>query len=538
MKQRLLPAALVAVAIFLVLGWNDRHYWDEYFYLYSSFRHSPTELVAFELQTPLFPVGFFSEKLGHVVLLHLLTGVLGGSERVLYTIQALYALLLVGSFAAAYGLLRDLLGGREARDGTLVLMFSPLALYLAFKTLSEVPSLLLITLGSWAFVRSFLVPSATSRRALQALTVVALAGGALFRVTSVVGFIALGVGLLLAGDERFDRRRVLVGLVGTGVAAALLQAIGVGLAGGSTLRVFEHAREVVTSHPLLQRVYALGCFVQAFLLALPFAWRSRRARGVGLVAVWLLVAALPFVAGHEPRYYAPAIVPFAVLAGLGMREAAARMLGTRREYAWIGLLAALVLANRLVFRPLMPYEVEQSQLLALFDRQEARSPGGTVLIPWISDYSLLRFAHPMSRIGFCLSNERGMRLSRPGEDVRLNAADRWWAEPDHYVGDRAALALEPKPWIYLGWHYSPPALRLQELLQHVGLGGGGATGPKLHDHLAGSWIWQDSTITRTPVDSQGQYHAFELGSRHLAGTAGRHTASRLLRRPRAATIAR
>jgi hypothetical protein len=510
-RRHLVPAALAAVALFLVLGWNDGHYWDEFFYLYSSFRHSPAELVRYEVRTVLFPVGFFSEKLGHIVLLHLVTGLLGGSERTLYAIQALYALLLLGSFAAAYGLLRDLLGEREARDGTLALMFSPLALYFAFKTLSEVPSLLLITLSSWAFVRAFLTPAAAARRALLALSAVALAGGALCRVTSVVGFVALGVALLVAGDERFDRRRVLLALVGIGMAGALLQALGVGLAGGSTLRVFGHVRDVVTSHPLLQRAYALGCFVQLFLLALPFAWPLRRERGVALMAVWLLVAALPFAAGHEPRYYAPAIVPFGVLAGLGIREAAGRMPGPRRTYTWVGLLLALVLVNRLVFRPLMPYEVEQAQLLALFDRQDARTPGGTLLIPWISDYSLLRFTHPASPIAFCLSNEPGMRLSHPGEAVRLDAADRWWAEPDHYVGDRAALTARPKPWIYLGWDYSPPALRLRRLLQQVGLGAG--AGPTLHNHLAGSWIWQDSTITRTLIDRQAQYRAFELGPR-------------------------
>jgi hypothetical protein len=508
--DRLLPAALAATALFLVLGWNDGHYWDEFFYLYSAFRHTPTELIRYELQTALFPVGFFSEKIGHVALLHLVTGLLGGSEPALYAIEALYAGLLLASFAAAYGLLRDLLGQRPARDATLVLMFSPLALYLAFKTMSEVPSLLLITLSSWAFVRSFLARSPAARRGYLALTVVTLAGGALCRVPSVIGFIGLGVALLVAGDPRFGRRRVLVALAGVGLAGGLLHILALGWAGGNALRVFAHAHEVITSHPLLQRVYALGCFVQAFALALPFAWRLRRERGVALIAVWLVVAALPFVAGHEPRYYAPAMVPLAGLAAFGLREAGRRLWGWQRGYTWVGLLAVLVLVNRVVFRPLMPYEVQQSQLLALFDREETRAPGGTELIPWISDYSLLRFTHPSSRIDLCLSNEPGARLSRPGERVALNQADQWWAGPGHYVGDRAALAARPKPWRYLGWDYSPPALRLQQLMRRAGLR---ATGPQLHDHLAGSWIWFDPNVTRTPSDSQGQYRTFELDLR-------------------------
>ena len=45
--RHLVPAALAAAALFLVLGWNDGHYWDEFFYLYSSFRHAPAELVRY-----------------------------------------------------------------------------------------------------------------------------------------------------------------------------------------------------------------------------------------------------------------------------------------------------------------------------------------------------------------------------------------------------------------------------------------------------------------------------------------------------------
>jgi hypothetical protein len=501
-------AVTLAVALFLALGWSDGHYWDEFFYLYSSSGHSPAELVRFELGTGLFPVGFFSEKIGHVALLHLLSGWLGGGEAVLYGIEALYALLLLGAFAAAYALLNDLLGRQPARDAVLVLMFSPLALYFAFKLLSEVPSLLLITLSSWALVRACLVPRPGARRGWLALSALTLAGGALCRVTSVMGFIGLGVALLAAGDERFDRRQVLVALLGTGAAGALLHTAGLGLAGGSVLRVYGHARDVITSHPLLQRVYALGCFVQTFALALPFVWPLRRRRGVIISAVWLLVAALPFTAGHEPRYYAPAVVPFAVLAGLGIREASRRVMGTERTLAWVGGLAALVLVNRLVFRPLMPYEVEQHQLLALYDRQQARHPGGTALIPWISDYSLLRFTHPSDRIRLCLSREPGERLAGPRENLPLKPLDQWWAGPSHYVGDRAALAAQPRPWLYLGWDYNPPALRLQHLLVRAGVSA--ARVPRLHDHLEGSWIWHDPGIARAEVDSLAQYRVFRL----------------------------
>ncbi|MEO6055470.1 MAG: hypothetical protein ABIQ49_01390, partial [Gemmatimonadales bacterium] len=87
---------LAAVTLFLLLSWNSGHYWDEYFYLFSVWTHTPSQLVRYELRTELFPVGFFSEKIGHVALLYVLTRVFGAGERVLYGVQTLYALLLVG----------------------------------------------------------------------------------------------------------------------------------------------------------------------------------------------------------------------------------------------------------------------------------------------------------------------------------------------------------------------------------------------------------------------------------------------------------
>ncbi len=90
-----------------------------------------------------------------MVLLDRPDRVLGGGEGSLHAIQLLYALLVVGFVGAAYGLMRELLGDHRAEDSALVLLFSPLALYLSFKVMSEVPALLFTTLGSWAFVRSF-----------------------------------------------------------------------------------------------------------------------------------------------------------------------------------------------------------------------------------------------------------------------------------------------------------------------------------------------------------------------------------------------
>ena len=132
-----------------------------------------------------------------------------------------------------------------------------------------------------------------------------------------------------------------------------------------------HIQSVVNDHPPLQRVYALVLFLQTFALLLPFAWGLRTPGRPWLALVWLLAAALPFLVGHEPRYYAPALVPLAMVAAAGMRGAAAVLFPVRWRYGWVALLAGLVLFDRVVLIPLMPYEVSQSKLLTVFEEFHA-----------------------------------------------------------------------------------------------------------------------------------------------------------------------
>jgi hypothetical protein len=509
-------AVALGILAFLALSWNDEHYWDEYFYLYSARFHSPAELVRFEVVTRLFPVGFFSEKLGHVLLLSGLTSLLTGGVEALRAIQAAYTLLLTGFFGAAYACLRELFGPSRARSTTLVLTFSPLALYLAGKTLSEVPSLLLTTIGCWAFVRSFRIDSRSGPGAWLVLAGVTVGAGTLCRITGIVSFAALGLALLATGDPRFVRGRLLGRLVVVGIGAVALQAAAVALAGGSDLRFGSHVYNVVATHPAAQHVYAVALFVQGFALLLPFAWGSRADNETRLGVVWLAAAALPFLAGHEPRYYAPALLPFAIVGAVGLRGAGDVLFGTSARTGTLILLAGLVLLNRLLLAPLMPFEVQQSQLLGLLEALNARHPHGTYLLPWVSDYSLLRFTFPGRPIELSLSRTPESRY--PGSDGvgPIIEADQWWTGRGHYVASRSDLERRPQPWLYIGWTYNPAALRIEKVLDGLGLKQPSGVGARqLHNHLAASWVWYDSSLTLTPTDSLGQYRAYRLSPQTL-----------------------
>ncbi|MFL5471442.1 MAG: glycosyltransferase family 39 protein [Gemmatimonadales bacterium] len=505
-------AVATALALFLLLGWSNAHHWDEYFYLYSSYLHSPAELLRYELQTTIFPPGFFTEKIGHVVLLRLLTTLVGAGERVLYGIELLYALLLAGYLWASYKLLQELFGPEEAGASTLVLAFSPVTLYLAYKILSEIPSLLFVTLGSWLFVRSFTAASRRGARVDLASALLLLALGALCRITSIVGFAGLGIALLMVELPRLERRRLLARLVLSGVVVGAMYALVLASLGGDPMRVVGGVDAVLTTHPPLERAFALATFLQTFALVLPFVWAERARPEVRIAAVWLVCAALPFVAGHEARYYAPALIPFALLSAFGFRRVAGRLMGAAApRHAWLGLLAALVLTNRVLLIPLMPYEVEQGQLLSLFHRLQAHIPNATFLLPWISDYSLLRFSSPASRVDLCLSEMPASRISHGGYQGGLPATDRWWAGADRYVGSRERLAAEPRPWEYIGWTYNPADVALLRILARLGFHP--PSGAKLHNHLIGSWIWSDPTLILRLLMRSGQYDVYQVGTR-------------------------
>lgn len=510
-RWRVALALLLVILLFLALSWNDEHYWDEFFYLYSARFHSPADLIRFEVVSRMFPPGFFSEKLGHLLLLSGLTGVLKGGEAALRTIQATYTILLVGCFGAAFGCLREMFGPSRARNAVLVLVFSPLALYLSGKALSEVPSLLLITLGCWAFVRAFRGDARPRPGVWLTLAAVAVGIGTLCRITGIVSFGALGLALLAAGDRRFAPRQVLARLLGVGIGAVGLQATAVALAGGSDLRFGSHVYNVVATHPPVQHVYAAAMFVQAFALLIPFAWRTRAENETRIGVVWLAAAALPFLAGHEPRYYAPALLPFAIVAAAGLRGAGEILFRRPVLGASLALLAVLVLFDRLLLAPLMPFEVQETQLLRFFETLRARYPQGTYLLPWAADYSLLRFAFPDQPIELCLSRTPESRYASSSGIGPINKADQWWVGNDHYVATRSDLARRPQPWLYIGWTYNPSALRIEKVLNSLGLERPSSVGARqLHNHLAGSWVWYDNSLTLTPAAALGQYRSYRV----------------------------
>jgi hypothetical protein len=283
--------------------------------------------------------------------------------------------------------------------------------------------------------------------------------------------------------------------------------------GGSPFSFTDLAYRVATRpHAGMQRVYALVLALQAFALALPWGFRWRRHRHLArMMAVWLGVSAVPFLAGHEPRYYAPALIPLAVICAAGITRIADRILGADWSWGWVTVLALLVLVDRALFAPLMPYEVDQSRLNAVMDELERTAPGGTYLVPWISDYAYLRVAFPDRPVRLSISAIPGTRYTALDRSGPMALDDQWWAGTERYVGSPLALSREPQPWYYIGWTYGPSLLQLRESLALIGVHwADDPQGAGWHNHLVGSWIWWDPRLLLTPAQRAGQYQVFRV----------------------------
>ena len=502
---------LLAAALFLLVSWTPDHYWDEFFYLFSAAAHSPRELVRFEPHQTLFPNGFFTGKIGHVVLLHLLLGWFGPGRVSLITIQAIYAVMVLAFSAAAWGLLRELLGRRSASRSALVLLFLPVTTYLGYKTLSEVPSMLFVTLGCWSFLRGVREDDPSRRLLLLGLAALGLAAGALCRVTGMLTFVGLALALYLGRDPRFSGP-VLIRSAGVlALSLSFYLAVLYGL-GGSLSQLAGLAYHVASRRGAgVQRLYALALTLQMFALVLPWGLRRHPGPAARISVIWLAATALPCLAVYEPRYYAPALIPLAVLAAAAIWSAARSWFGMHHRWGSIVVLSALVLANRLVFAPLMPYEIDQARLTAVMQQLQRTSPGGSYLVPWISDWAFLRVAFPRATTLLCMSAIPQLRYTAGERWGPMPPSDRWWVGSSRYVGSLAALEEARPPWYYIGWTFSPSLLRLRERLEQIGIHW--ADDPERagwHDHLAGSWVWRDPSLALTPLKQQGQYHVFRI----------------------------
>lgn len=507
-------ALLFACILFLGLAYSPYHYWDEYYYLYSVGNFSLPDLLRLEpgLGRGLFPQAFFSTKIGFVAFLNLLCSLTGKGYGALLVIQFCFALVVLVFAWSAKLLLGEVLGRKEAGYTFLVLLFLPVTMYFGFKVLSELFGLIFTVFGCVAYLRLLRSSNGKTQTGYAVLAQVLLLAGVLCRFTSVVFFGGLVLGLLVLGDRRYPpfRNILMAAVLSISLIAltVLFYATVLGLTPGE-LTAFVGAVTVRTPG-LAVKVYAVGMTVQFFVLPLVFVCPKLLHPRVRFALVWALICSLPFVLVSryvEPRYFYMALVPLAILVHHGLLRMSTTAAGGRRPVRrWLILLVIIVLADRLLLSSLMPYELDQKRYAALQSELSKRFPAATVLVPWVSDYSFLRFAYP----------QKDFRLAwdPPGLDsydfFKSASLLEWAGGGNRYLGTGNSLPAAAGPLLYVGWRYNQPAVRLKEVLKW--LPGSYVKNiekkENLKNHLALSRLWSDPEYKFEEVARIEPYEAY------------------------------
>ncbi|MGH6901987.1 MAG: hypothetical protein ACREIR_04540 [Geminicoccaceae bacterium] len=502
-SARTLAVALGVVLLFLFLALDGRLHWDEAGYLYTGGFLDREAILKGE-----FLGGIYISRMLHIAVIAAIVDLVGPGLSTLAILIGLYlaALLLVARLA--YLILRKLLPDDRGLGLAVICgMFTPIYLYLAFKTMPGIPGLALSSIAAWALLSAF------AGRPLIWLPVVslALAATAFLKTEMTLLFMSLVATLFLFGDDRYPRGRLIgyvlvLGLGALAVFALALWALGIDLA--VYLKI---GRGLLTrEEPLAAKLLHIALEGGVFFLALPLAFLSRRRRDAWFCLTWFLLATLPLplmIAHFESRYLAGNLVPLIgliYLAGDGLTPRVAQWWRRSRAVTAgaAGLALLVVVGSNLIALSVMTHELRIDQLHRLIARLDQAYAGRdyAILTPYAyTDFHYLRFAYPDRPI-YTVQTV----FSRPTND--------WSYYPGRVVTDLTQLKSLDAELVYLGFHENLAVENLRRIVGVIPLPILARQFEKkeFQDHLALSWMWgNDDLIFEEPL-REGHYLAYPV----------------------------
>lgn len=498
-----LAASSGVVLLFVFLAFDGRLHWDEVGYLYTGGFLDREAILRGE-----FLGGIYISRLLHIAVIAAIVNLVGPGGRALALLTGLYtaALLLVSRLS--YSILRKVLPDARGLGLAVVCgMFAPIYLYLAFKTMPEIPALAMSAIATWALLRAF------TGRPLIWLPVVGLAllATVFLKAEMTLLYVSFVMTVLLFGLDKVPRPKllgyvVLSGIGSLAVFGVVLWALGIDL--GSYLGV--GAALLDREEPLAAKILNITLEGGIFFAALPLAFLSGRRREAGFFLTWFLFASLPLpllFTYVEPRYLAPNLVPLTGSIYLTMHALTPRVAGwwhrskTAAACA-VGLVLLILLGSNLITLPLMPHEVRKDQLRRLVARLDQAYAGRryAILTPYTyTDFHYLRFVYP----------------DRPIYTVQTSfnrSSDNWSYYPGRVVTDLDQLSSIDAELVYLGFHENLAAENLRRIVQMVPIPILARQLEKMEfqDHLALSWMWDNPALVFGEPVREGHYFAYPV----------------------------
>ena len=528
-------AGVLLIAAFVLLANDGRHHWHEFRYLYSASFYSTAELMRGVFDPGPAPVRATNEvatwyvtELLHIYILKQLVGLFGMGLKSYAIIKTLYAMMLVATGALVWKTLRDLEMSpiRSALIAGLFLI-SPLAVYLGFKLMGEVPSLFFATCALAFFVSSIRQTRFLSQAILSGVAGLFLALSLLTSANMPLLFVGFWVGLVVAWAPRGMKKSITRAGIISGIVFLVAVPVGFGLLGGSLdiyLEAFTAFLGFAKPLPMwMFAIFNLGLFGMGLWFLLPFAWLSPDKRYRRFFLVWLGFSAVPILLTTtnflEPRYLATALIPFAGLAVLGLEALwdylKARNWSPSLRAVTASIAGVIVIGGAAIAQPLMPYESNTNRLIQAVQSEAPRPDSAVILIPWnYSDFHFLRFAYPERPIYLVQSaaNERGESVEDAVWTSRFAAM-----YGDHYLPGPADIPAEfsKRRLLYIGWTVLPSLQNLHELLTSFRLTrlAGYVEASRFRNHMTESWLLYDSRFNMRELSEVGQYQVYEVSYR-------------------------
>jgi hypothetical protein len=515
-----LASALVLIA-YVALADGGLHHWHEWRYLYSAAHYSVPELAQglFDAYEPPLPsrveVGsWYWGQLGHEYVLRALVLLLGPGLSAIIAMLRAYGAAVVLALACISLALRCLPLAVPALQVGWIALLSPVAVYLGFKLLAEVPALL----GSCAAI--LLLCTSLRATPLVALTCTAGAGVALAAATlsmpyvtllyhafALSAFVVLGREL---GRGALAGRFAATATIALALVWFALHSLGLGLDAYAT--VYHFYRLYVKS--LALSLFGVGMAYTGLYLVLPLALLSQRRTELAFFGLWAAAALLPvFLLSTnymEARYLCVALPALAGLLALGFEVAAERLLPQAAARRWPALAVPAVALVSWISLPITHHEMSHRELVRTVEAIWRSDPDASILVPWnYTDFHFLKVAFP----------DRSVLLvqSAFGEDGRI-VRDVAWEErrqqtygPD-FVRSEEELRRSGRPLYYVGYETLPPIRRLQAIGRTLGIGviERSLAAMKPRNHLAGSWMWNDPLFVFTAAGGEGEYRAYHV----------------------------
>jgi len=506
---------VAAVPLWLVLGFDGRLHWDEPQYLYAGAYFTFAQVIAGDFQPSLIP-GFTTSRIAHVALINWMTGFLGIGGQLVAFVMVLYVALLLIFFFVVYVVLRELtVPPTEATLATLAVIFSPIGLYLAWKTLPDVPALMWSSIAVLAAIRLV-----GDRRAWVwfPIGMLALAMTALTKHVLVWTFVSFAAAAIIAYPVGMVRARLLGIVVALSAGSVVVFAAVLTIAGfelTSFLRFLALAS--VNAEPLAARALNLATTFGLLWVVLLIAAFHQDRPLTRFFWVWFAIATLPFliiVPRIEIRYLAPALLPLAGLAFLSLDLLRHRLSGlSLHPRSMVLALAIFIAAEGLSSRSvqaLTAHEVEVTSLHALLGRlDDAFGPGRyAVVTPGeYSTYLYLRMVYP----------------DRPVYDAfdpRRIGHPEWSSGQELFFAGRILRSIDQlraidKQLVYVGFPEAMPVANLRRLASLLPNTIGEPLTRKLDslgtwEQLSLSWMWDEPDLSFELMDEVGNYHVYQV----------------------------